>query len=398
MQSAPPPADPVEQILSLLRGITDRGDERKIIDLLATMATDDLRRTLTTIDLNWLVGDVDDHFFGPKHREELIHRLTDERLADLDVACKERLLNAIQRRATTLWLETGARRILCGTTGAELFALKRAIDARGTEQDLGKLLYDDIDNQDIRAEILAHFAAQAAERAARELKVVSDIDDTFYANWRDKRYPEKTVYPGVLQVFAEIDRGPKGDDPEGDILFVTARPEDGLGLVERATRKTLGIRGATNIAVFTGNLGSIFGSRVIASKKLNNFENITNLYPEADFVLFGDTGQGDVAFGRAAKELANERVRAGLMHDVVDTPEGKRKALRERGIVLFDTYIGAALHLFDAGLISEEGLRRVRHIAWDELALVPFLDSAVKAGVSHLFEVDDERVTLRLDP
>ncbi len=398
MPSAPPPPDPVEHITSLLKGFTDRKDERKIIELVSQMAADDLRRALTTIDLDWLLGDVDDHFFGPKHREELVARLTNERLADLDVASKDRLLNAIQKRVTTSQLELAAKKLLCSTTGPDLFALKRAIDARGTEEDLGKLIYGDIDDEEIRAEILAHFASEAAARGGRDVKVVSDIDDTFYANWRDKRFPEKTVYPGVLQVFAEIDRGPRGDDPEGDVLFVTARPEDGLGLVERATRKALGLRGATNIAVFTGNFGSIFGSRVIASKKLDNFEHITRLYPEADFVLFGDTGQGDVAFGRAAKELAGERVRAVLMHDVVDTPEEERRALSQRGIALFDTYIGAALHLFDAGIIGEDGLRRVRHIAWDELALVPFLDASVKAVVSHLFEVDDERVTQRLDP
>lgn len=383
-------SEPARAVLALLRGHTDRADEKAILELFEGFSPAELRRALVELDLRWLFGDVDDHLFGPKHRTALVHLLTQTRLADLDVPCRERLLDVLQAMATSGSLEEAATNILLGTRGEELHALKRAIDARGTEEDLGKLVFSDIDDEARQARILEHFATEAAAFAGRDLKIVSDIDDTFYANWKDKRYPAKTVYPGVLQVLAELDHGTHGADHTGDLMFVTARPEDGLGLVETRTRDALGRRGAVGITVFTGNLGSLFGNRVIARKKLENFERISRLYPEADFVLFGDTGQGDVAFGRAARELLGERVKAIIMHDVVDTPVEERKALlAERGIAVVDTYLGAALHLHQLGLVTREGLERVRQIAWDELALVHFEDGSTKGKVHHLFEVDD---------
>jgi hypothetical protein len=383
-------SEPARAVLALLRGHTDRSDEKAILELLERLSPPELRQALRELDLRWLLGDVDDHLFGPKHRSALVQLLAYTRLADLDVPCRERLLGALQAMATTGYLEDAATNILLGTSGADLRALKRAIDARGTEEDLGKLVFSDIDDEGRQTRILEHFAHQAAAVTQRDLKIVSDVDDTFYANWKDKRYPARTVYPGVLQVLAELDHGTRGDDPAGDLMFVTARPEDGLGLVETRTRDTLGRRGAIGITVFTGNLGSLFGSRVIARKKLENFERISSLYPEADFVLFGDTGQGDVAFGRAARELVGQRARAIVMHDVVDTPVEERKALLAQfGIAVVDTYLGAALHLHRLGLVSREGLERIRQISWDELALVHFEDGSTKGKVHHLFEVDD---------
>lgn len=383
-------SEPTREILALLRGHTDRDDEKVILERLAALPAADLRRVLGELDLRWLLGDVDDHLLGPKNRSALVELLCVTRLADLDVPCRERILGALQATATTRSLEVAATQILLGTRGEELRALKRAVDARGTEEDLGKLVFSDIDDEALQTRILEHFAAEAAEVTVRDLKIVSDIDDTFYANWKDKRYPAKTVYPGVLQVLAELDHGTRGDDPSGDLMFVTARPEDGLGLVETKTRDALGKRGAVGITVFTGNLGSLFGSRVIARKKLDNFARIARLYPEADFVILGDTGQGDVAFGRAAKELLGERVKAVLMHDVAETPAEERKALLEQaGILVFDTYLGAALFLHRRGLISRDGLERIRQITWDEVALVHFEDGSTKGQINHLLEVDD---------
>ncbi len=165
----------------------------------------------------------------------------------------------------------------------------------------------------------------------REVKVLSDIDDTFYANWKDARYPKKTVYPGVLQFYAELDRGP-GPVPgrAGDLTFVTARPGDRLGLVEDATIKALAERGQLTATVLAGSFTRLIGNRTIAEKKLENFLEYRRLYPEYDFVFVGDSGQGDIHFGQRMLELAPGVVRAVFIHDVVATPDLARRSSRPR--------------------------------------------------------------------
>ena len=71
----------------------------------------------------------------------------------------------------------------------------------------------------LRHELLQHFAYEAAllhadaRHAAASgggggggashsapLRVLSDIDDTLFAGWLDRRYPRRALYPGVLEV------------------------------------------------------------------------------------------------------------------------------------------------------------------------------------------------------
>lgn len=99
--------------------------------------------------------------------------------------------------------------------------------------------------------LLLHFLAEAVPSG--ELKVLSDIDDTFYANWIDRRYPEKTIYPGVRQFYAELDQVTEGGR-HGDLAFLTARPGDRAGLFEGATHESLRRLGIKETVVLAGDL------------------------------------------------------------------------------------------------------------------------------------------------
>ena len=51
----------------------------------------------------------------------------------------------------------------------------------------------------IRQRVLSHIK-ENADTTPRHCIVLCDIDDTFWASWKDHRYPTQTVYPGCLQV------------------------------------------------------------------------------------------------------------------------------------------------------------------------------------------------------
>ncbi|WP_437762716.1 phosphatase domain-containing protein [Sorangium sp. So ce281] len=380
------PGAPIPSVLSKLDEIrqrmashTDRDDERRILEILAGSTAVELDQLLLQLDLPALLGDIDDRLIGPDNRTALLDLLTAERLGDLGIPARAALVSALQRGRTGSLDERALRRLWLGTRGADVTRLKNALDGRGGYRDLHQLFYHDIDDDSLREELLAHFAQEAASGSVsgREVKILSDIDDTFYANWKDARYPKKTVYPGVLQFYAELDRGP-GPVPgrAGDLTFVTARPGDRLGLVEDATIKALAERGQLAATVLAGSFTRLIGNRTIAEKKLENFLEYRRLYPEYDFVFVGDSGQGDIHFGQRMLELAPEVVRAIFIHDVVATPDLARRELATSGVHLFDTYIGAALVALELGLLGPEGAARVAEATIAAFAAIPFPSQA----------------------
>merc|ERR1712232_1092419 len=96
--------------------------------------------------------------------------------------------------------------IVCSCTGEDVTTLKNLIDGSGGYQNLHKLVYSCVRDDDIRDEIISHFSAQAHEvRFQNEgpigIKLLSDIDDTILCSGGqpagcDKQYPKKASYPG----------------------------------------------------------------------------------------------------------------------------------------------------------------------------------------------------------
>ena len=265
--------------------------------------------------------------------------------------------------------ERGIRAIVVGTTGTELTALKNAIDEGEDHRHLLHVVHSDVDDEVIRSEILAHIEREAARIPRAGRKVLSDIDDTFYCNWTDQRFPAKTVYPGVLALYESLSTG-------GEVVFVTARPEDRSGYVEAATHRTLRARGVRAPVVLAGSLTKLHSHGAIADGKLDSFAHYAALYPEYDMLFLGDSGQGDAAFGAAMREHAPEQVCAVLIHDVVGVPAEERARWAERGVSFFDTYLGAARLAQGLGLLDRDAVRRVHAAAQTELDGLRFDDDA----------------------
>jgi hypothetical protein len=308
----------------------------------------------------------------------------------LSILDRARLLAELQRGRTGGDDEHRIAELIVGTRGADLWHLKRLHDAASSYRDLVQLVYRDIDDASIRTRLLAHFRDEAALLTpdARRRKIVSDVDDTIWCNWKDARYPKKAVYPGALAFYEALCPPASDDHPHADITFLTARPRDRMGLVERLTHRTLrklGIRGAS---VLSGALHKVLSNRGIAEGKLDNLLRYREVYPECDFILVGDSGQGDVELAVAALERAGEAVRAVFIHDVVHTPEDTRARYRERGIVFFDTYVGAAAVAAELGLISSGEALRIARRASKELAALELSAQAVAGHLVELFERD----------
>lgn len=125
-------------------------------------------------------------------------------------------------------------------SGGDLTRFKSLLGSGADHRDLEHLVFEVVDDEGARRDILDHIAAEAAGVEVPDLHVLSDIDDTLRCALHDDRYPRGTVYPGVIALYRALDAGHSAD-PErpGDLTFVTARPMDPAGLIEQHTRRGL---------------------------------------------------------------------------------------------------------------------------------------------------------------
>ncbi|MFY0564332.1 phosphatase domain-containing protein [Archangium lansingense] len=385
-------AKKLQSLRSLMTGHTDRSEERRILELFTGATAAELNYLLSNVDLDALLGDVDDRVVGPDNLTALLELLCVKRAPELGLPLRAALITALQKGETPGLAERMVRALFLGLRGRELSEFKNLLDGRGSSHDLQQLLFHDVDDAGIRQEILTHIRQESVGAPSGENKVLSDIDDTFLANWKDDRYPSKTVYPGVLQFYRELDRGP-GIIPgrEGDLTFISARPQDPLGLIEDRTLETLRGHGVSSAVMLSGAFTHLLGNSRIAEMKFENFSRYIQLYPEYGFVFTGDSGQGDVAFGERMLAEYPESVRAVFIHDVVDTPESVRQTWRSRRIFFFDNYVGAAVEAFEVGVIARDGVARVVRAAQEDLGRVPFTSEAQRQARQAELERDVRR-------
>jgi len=408
--------------------------EREIIGLFQDCDARALNYLVGHVKLGLLFYKIKDHMnFHGKHRTELINLLAVERLPILTVPSRVIVLHSLQllKLRANPKAEYWVRNILLNTHKEDLSELKTLTDAKGDYFCMNKLVYDDICSESIRQDILHHIRREAAiqqtywqmERRrlprARPIynwrKVLSDVDDTLscsggmYPAGIDKRYPRKTVYPGVLAFYEELDKGTQGPDewgPErmGNLVFLSARPHVYKDMSEkqnfakfeklRAVRED-GRKGMhTTPSLLAGDLASgrqyvvTNDMEPLARKKFDNFRRYVNLYPEYQHVFVCDNGQGDVRAGEMMFDSFPYEFETLYVHVVqdIDKTHGfnlERWKRKEFSPVFFKTYPEAALHAASRHppLIRLAGLRHIcQETVSDFLQIKNFPSRAVKSA------------------
>jgi len=265
--------------------------------------------------------------------------------------------------------------LLKTSLGDSLMELKRLIDTAGTGQNLLSVCGEI--SPELCTSLMDHFLVEGSKVMRKPIHVLSDIDMTVWVGTfgaGGPKFPQGPI-PGALQLFQALG---------GRITFLSARPPVWESRTRGALLDDIGIAEAT---VLQGTLENVVrclfqpaeARRGMGQQKEKAFNEFVDLYPEARFVFFGDSGEGDVDFALAfmqdaAGAAAVSVGRVALIHDVVGadgvepkTSPEEREALGRRGVHVFDTYVGAALHLFRLGILDEGQLRRAAQSCADEL-------------------------------
>jgi len=332
------------------------------------------------------------------------------------------LIDALQRTGLrfNMRFQEAVKDLFLTIEGEEMTKLKALIDAGNSYHNMQKLLYSDISNQEWRREMLDHITTQAdivrtnnqnqhiSTHAGEEdpnggrvgVKILSDVDDTLYSSGGsfpagcDSRYPKHTVYPGCLQLFHMLDeehqRLQKDEDHSRvtcNVAFLSARPHVSKDYAERHSYELFGDlcqKGKMHAhpTLLPGGLQSSFGAMVtvkcrgskawrsVGEHKFKTFLQYRAMYPEYDFVFFGDNGQGDLL---CADKMCT-RVYDGpsnflgaFIHEVQDSDKALRDpchksldgSLVENGPIMYKSYVGAALRAFEKGIINSSQLAMV---------------------------------------
>ncbi|KAK1930355.1 hypothetical protein P3T76_014026 [Phytophthora citrophthora] len=382
--------------------------ELKIYRILAGAAKDELNFILTHTQLALLFYKVKDHskVRADQSRTLILDLLCTTRLADLSVMSRALLLDAlmVMKISAHPMAEKWVRNIILKTQGDDLSNLKTYTDAKGDFHSMHKLVFNDIRDPIIRADILSHIQREAKVQIAHMRlgtkrgrnrkqqawrKVLSDVDDTLYSSGGrypaglDTRYPRHTLYPGVLPFYRELDLGTVGpdewtDDRVGNLVFLSARPHVYKDVSEKksytkfaALHEKMGMH--TLPTMLAGNLrsGRAFmwqgDLEPMAQKKFDNFCEFYQLYPEFKHVFVGDNGQGDVrAAELIVEKFGPDALEAGFFQRV--QPMEKMfnyhskedlERWRKMNIIFFDTYVGAAVEALRMKKIRLGGLKKI---------------------------------------
>lgn len=224
--------------------------EGDILNMLTACGKEELNYIITNVNLSLLfykIKDKDILAFNKKelqNRTRVLELLARDRLGDLSVAARVVVLDALMnmRLKAHTQAEEWVRDIIVGTHGRMLTRMKNACDLKGRVHNFHKLIYRDITNFAIRAQIIEHIRREAEvvnndgllPRERR--KVLSDVDDTLISSGGhfpagiDTRYPHHVLYPGVTSFYRELDLGAASASGEweegrqGNLAFLSARP------------------------------------------------------------------------------------------------------------------------------------------------------------------------------
>lgn len=355
------------------------------------------------------------HLAFSQRSEELDKRI---READLSLADKIESLKRLAPAAdaTDRREELRMERLILSVAPEELSLFKFALEYDGDYKDLVEYVFHDIDDSERRARVIEHFRLAPAQIG---VKVLTDVDDTMYANLIERRYPKKTVYPGVLEFYDALRQEPFEASPV-PITTLSARPNPIAGKLEEASLASLAgfTKGRLRPSALSGALTSSIRGTLqttlradqehldlltnyiphgqedeIGRVKFSNFLKFAEVYPEYRFVFVGDAGQADALTAQlmvTQNSPESSRVLTTFIHDIRESENDAYSSSKSfasllgradllvsetsasgRGVIVFRNYIQAAVIAYQQSatldnLVTAEELATITRAALEQ--------------------------------
>jgi len=364
------------------------------------------------------------HLAFERRTEELDKRIREAELSPADkIESLKRLAPAAD--ATGPREELRMERLILSVAPEELTLFKFALEYDGDYKDLVEYVFHDIDDKERRARIIEHFRRAPAPIG---VKVLTDVDDTMYANLIERRYPKKTLYPGVLEFYDSLRHEPFEASPI-PITTLSARPNPIAGKLEEGSLASLVsfTKGRLRPSALSGALVSSIAGTVqtalranqehldllsneiphgqedkIGRVKFANFSRFAEVYPEYRFVFVGDSGQADALTAQlmVTRNSTDEAssVLTTFIHDIRRSENDAESASKTfvsllqhpdllvsetsasgRGVIVFRNYIQAAVIAY------------LNRTTLEDLITAEELATITKAALEQFLEIIDRQ-------
>ena len=215
--------------------------------------------------------------------------------------------------------------------------------------------------------------AYTAAKIPKMYHVLTDIDDTLYANREhgtciagsDTSWPEKIAYPGVTELHRQL-HSLQNSTHYSTVLSATPGAMKPKKINSQQLKDMLGgndfsfiqgIEGKREILRNTPStlLTSLYRGdnpdgafyRAIAETKYARFQQYARIFPERHYIWIGDNGQGDEVAGRSMLDQRDVTVTV-CIHVVRQPVEGSM----DPRIIYFNSYGELANKLFNRGLLE----------------------------------------------
>lgn len=390
--------------------------ESMILNMFAETNKNELNYIISNLSLSLILYKIKDHWVVQRfNRTKLLNMLCYTRLTELTLTSRVILLDAIMRMKLSAHKksELYVKNIILATKSDDLSTLKSLMDSKLDINSTHQLIFVEIRSEEVKQHILHHIKKEATIQAAHGKigskfskvrgkfawkKILSDVDDTLlcsagsYPAGIDRSYPKKSLYPGVLAFYRELDLGATTSDQTwvegrlGNLVFLSARPHVYKNVSEeivyekfRTLQETRGLHTCPSLLAGSLDTGGQFminnDFEPLARKKYDNFKEYIKLYPEYSCIFIGDNGQGDV---RTAEMVLNDEFQSAggddtsiknnlervYIHEVqpLTATHAKNSLFKSRNcpkVCYFNTYIDAAIDAFNHKLIRIGGLRRI---------------------------------------
>ncbi|MEZ4272772.1 MAG: phosphatase domain-containing protein [Myxococcota bacterium] len=344
----------IKQLEHMLSGSVGPTEQGRVLSILRQASDGDFNTILSRIDLVRLNAFMREDSLALSNDLAYFKLLSETRLGAMSVATKALWVDALQRVYTDAPAERAIAAVFLGTQGQGLTELKNRVDAGDDQYDLQELVHHDIDNKNLRRQMLTHIAGQATLPVGASVKILSDVDDTVFSSIHDERVAKGTTYPGIVAFYRALARPP--GEGRSNLTFLSARPRDPLGVVENYTKHRLRQKNMPEHALLTGDVFHWLGHAHQAKKKIENFVQYQALFPEYGFIFFGDSGQGDPIVARTLLEKHVKHMVAAFIHDLGNLSRHDVRQLEEQGVICFKNYVAAAIVAYDRGLISRQAV------------------------------------------
>lgn len=318
-----------------------------LLEPLRGLSGEHFSEALEAVSLKEVFAGLEAGSWGRNSRPEFL-KLLERHASSLTIDLKAEVIWHLARGHTDYREETVIRNLFLSEVAERLTQLKLKVDTCSLGHDLLAILTADIDSPALRFDVVKHFQTHARE-GPRTLRVVSDIDDTIYSSLKDQRYPTGTVYPGVVELYGQLTALPP--------IFLTARPELALSMMERLTHRQLRHLGWKEATVLSGSLPGLLGHRRMAEQKARTLTSYAELFPEYRFLFFGDSGQGDWALAKLLFANKGRIIEHAFIHEIAQGGR-KRKTPHPR------------IHFFENFAEAADKLQHLSYLEYEQAELV----------------------------